>query len=85
MYKLDTSDECKKIFAKLAKKNPEQMQIVRSKIFQILEDPLRFKPLRGNMKGSRRVHIDSHFVLVYEIDGDIVRVLDYDNHNYIYK
>ena len=85
MHKLDTNNKCKKIFAKLSKKNPKQMWIIRNKIFEILQNPEHYKPLKGDMKGLRRVHIDDHFVLTYEIEGDIVRVLDYDHHDYIYK
>jgi addiction module RelE/StbE family toxin len=39
------------------------------------------------MKGARRVHISKSFVLVYEIDekSKVVRLLDYDHHDKIYK
>jgi mRNA interferase RelE/StbE/toxin YoeB len=85
MYKLEISNRCEKIFSKLASKNPKQLQIIRNKIFQILEDPMHFKPLRKDMKNSRRVHIDNHFVLIYEIEGDVVKISDFDHHDYIYK
>ncbi len=85
MYDLDVDIDCKKKFFKLARKNPKQLEIIDKKILEICSNPFHFKSLRGNMKGSYRVHIDTHFVLVYEIDGDIVRVLDFDHHNYIYK
>ena len=35
---------------------------------QILKDPYHFKPLRGDLHGSRRTHIGKSFVLIYEID-----------------
>ena len=38
------------------------------------------------MKGAKRVHIDNHFVLVFEVDREkkVVRFLDYDHHDKIY-
>ncbi len=47
-----------------------------------------FKPLKGEMKGARRVHLAKSFVLVYEIDekkNKIIRLLDYDHHDKIYR
>ena len=37
------------------------------KILQLAEKPYLGKPLRGELKGRRRVHI-GHFVLTYGID-----------------
>ena len=53
---------------------------------KILENPYQFKPLTGNMKGIRRVHIGKSFVLTYEIleNEKIVRLLDYAYHDKIY-
>jgi YafQ family addiction module toxin component len=86
MYSLSTKPNIDKIFSKLSKKNPKQMNIIVKKIEQILENPLHFKPLRGDMHGSRRVHIDKSFVLTYELDeiNKIVTLLDYDHHDRIY-
>jgi len=67
MYDLDVDVSCKKKFFKLAKKNPKQMEIIDKKILEIRSNPEHFKPLKGDMKGSRRVHIDTHFVLVMRL------------------
>ena len=85
-YQLQISDEIDKIFGKLAKKNRKQLQIIHKKVQQILLNPYHFKPLRGDMHGARRVHIDKSFVLTYEIDEDakVVRLLDFDHHDKIY-
>lgn len=73
-------------FKKLAKKNPKQLEIITKKLQQILEDPYRFKPLSNVMKGTRRVHIDKSFVLVYSIDENTKTVIleDYNHHDNIY-
>jgi mRNA interferase RelE/StbE/toxin YoeB len=63
MYSLEVRESVDRIFSKLAKKNPKQMQIIDKKIKQILEKPHHFKPLRAPMQHLRRVHIDKSFVL----------------------
>jgi len=85
-YALDIPDELDKKFDKLAKKNKKQLEIINKKVEQIQENPHHFKPLRGDMKGSRRVHIGHSFVLTYEIDEEnkVVRLLDYAHHDDIY-
>ena len=85
-YGLFIPEELDRLFDKLVKKNKTQMQIINKKINQILENPYHFKPLRGDMHGARRVHIDKSFVLTYEIDeqNKMVRLLDYDPHDNIY-
>jgi len=86
MYSLTTKPNVDKIFLKLQKKNPKQFEIIIKKVEQILENPNHFKPLRGDLHGARRVHIDKSFVLIYEIDEtkQVVTLLDYDHHDNIY-
>ena len=85
-YALDISAEADKKFKKLQPKNKKQLEIIEKKVAQILQNPYHFKPLRGDMHGARRVHIDKSFVLLYEIDEKqkVVRILDYDHHDKIY-
>lgn len=86
LYTLERNESIDKIFFKLAKKNPKQLQIIRKKIVQILEDPERFKPLRSDMKNYREVHIDGHFVLIYIINKEArtVKLIDYSHHEKIF-
>ncbi len=86
MYELEVPEHLDKEFRKLAKKNKKQLEIIQKKIEEILENPEHYKPLRGDMHGARRVHIDKSFVLTYEIDRviNVVRLLDYDHHDKIY-
>ena len=88
MYHLDVNNTCKKIFRKLARKNPKQLEIIDKKILEIRSNPFHeYKSLRSPFQGMYRVHIDSHFVLIFRIDHDALTVylLDYNHHNYIYK
>lgn len=75
-----------KLFTKLAKRDKRQLEAIFAKITQIRQNPCHFKPLRGDQKGARRVHVASSFVLTYEIDEEkkLVRILDYDHHDNIY-
>ena len=85
-YELDISDELESKFSKLAKKDKKQLMIIHKKVEKVRENPYHFKPLRGDMHGARRVHIDKSFVLIYEVDetNKTVRLLDYDHHDSIY-
>ena len=85
-YGLEISEQFEKILSKLRKKNRKQLEIINKKVEEVRENPYNYKPLRGDMKGARRVHIDKSFVLTYEIDeqAKIIRLLDYDHHDKIY-
>lgn len=85
-YTLEIPEHLDRLFSKISKKDSLQFEILSRKIKEILEDPYRFKPLTGNMSGQRRVHI-RHFVLTYEIleNEKVVRLLDYDHHDSIYR
>ena len=84
MHELEISEELDKKLRKLGKKNRKQLNILDKKVREILENPNRYKNLRGDKKGAKRVHIDSHFVLIFEVKDKTVRLLDYDHHDKIY-
>jgi len=84
MHDLEVSQKADKIFKKLSKKDSVQLKVIKRRIDEILENPEHYKPLKGDMHGARRVHIDKSFVLVYEIERNTVRILDYDHHDKIY-
>ena len=86
MYRLLLRRSVEKTFRKLAKRDPQQLRAIQSKLHQVLADPYRYKNLRAPLKHLRRVHIE-RFVLVYSIDEEqkAVVVEDYDHHDRIYK
>jgi len=86
MYLLETREHVDRIFKKLAKKNPRQMEIIAIKIQEILQDPHVFKPMHFPLAGKRRVHFGS-FVLLFSIDEQRKTVIleDYEHHDKIYK
>jgi mRNA-degrading endonuclease RelE of RelBE toxin-antitoxin system len=86
MYRLLLRRSVERTFRKLARKDPDQLRAVQSKLDEVRVNPHRFKNLRVPLQHLRRVHIVS-FVLVYSIDEEqkAVIVEDYDHHERIYK
>lgn len=86
MYALETREHVDKIFKKLTKRNPGQLEIIAKKIEEILEDPHRFKPMHFPLTGMRRAHIGS-FVILFSIDEQrkTVIVEDYEHHDRVYR
>jgi YafQ family addiction module toxin component len=86
MYKIKVSELADRKFHKIAKKNKILFESISKKIEELRINPERFKPLRGSMKGERRIHF-GHFVMIFEIDykKGIVRILDFDHHDKIYR
>jgi YafQ family addiction module toxin component len=86
MYAIENSEKVDKIFRKLARKNPEQLEAVTKKLAELVEEPHRFKPLSNVMKGFRRIHFGS-FVLLFSIDEKrkVVVVEDYEHHDNVYR
>ncbi len=86
MYALEIREHIDRIFRKLAKKNPNQMEVISMKLQELLENPHRFKPMRFPLAGKRRVHFGS-FVLLFSIDEQRKTVIleDYEHHDRVYK
>jgi YafQ family addiction module toxin component len=86
MYAIESSEKVDKIFRKLGRKNPEQLEAVTKKLAELVEDPHRFKPLSNVMKGFRRIHFGS-FVLLFSIDEKrkVVVLEDYEHHDNVYR
>ncbi len=87
MYEVEIGDRLKKILKKIFKKDKNRYEITTKKIKEIIENPYGYKPLKYPLEGYRRVHIDSHFVLVFKIDEKrkVVVFVDFDHHDNIYK
>ena len=87
MYSYELRRSVEKIFFRLAKKNPKQLEIVEKKITEIIMAPHHYKNLRKPLSHFKRVHIDKSFVLVFSVDETAKTVIieDYDHHEKIYK
>lgn len=83
-YALVISPEFEKILKSLKRKKPNTLLEVERGVKKILRNPAIGKPLRNVLRNYRRIHLDP-FVLVYEIHGHDVRLIDFDHHDRIYK
>jgi YafQ family addiction module toxin component len=88
MYSYETTPQLEKILRKLFKKDKVRYEATLKKIDEIINSPNldHYKNLRYNMKDSKRVHIYSHFVLVFSVDKARNRIIfeDLDHHDKIY-
>lgn len=84
-YKLTLEPEVDRIFKSLKKKNPNLLREIESGTVKILRSPELGKPLRNVLRNRRRIQIGGSFVLLYEIMGTEIRLLDFDHHDKIYK
>ncbi len=86
MYDYVLRKSVEKIFFKLVKRNPKQLDIIEKKLEEILRNPHRYKNLRAPLQDFKRVHIDRHFVLIFSIDEENKRVIleDYEHHDRVY-
>jgi len=86
-YKFEIKPKLEKKLKKIEKKDPVMFKAARDKIEEIIKNPRHYKPLRYDMKGLRRVHLEKSFILVFEIDEEakMVRFLDLGHHDEIYR
>ncbi len=89
MYKIQRSEKLKKILKKLFKKDKKRYWAILKKIKEIINNanPEHYKNLSYSLKEFKRVHIDSHFVLVFKIDekNKQIKFEDFEHHDKIYR
>ena len=86
-YAFELKPNLERELKKIGKKDRATFKAVRNKIEEIIKDPHHYKPLRYDLKGLRRAHIEKSFVLVFEIDEQekTVRFLNLAHHDEVYK
>ena len=77
------SHQFQKEIGKLSQKDPEQYTHVLKKMEQITRNPTHYKPLSGDLHGSRRAHVGD-FVIVYGLNENKVVFIDYNHHDHVY-
>ena len=89
MYNWERSDKLIKILKKLFKKDKNRYEATLNKINEVVnsEDVNHYKNLSHDIKQFKRVHIDSHFVLVFKVDdrNKMIRFEDLQHHDTIYR
>lgn len=84
-YALDINKACRRRINKACKKNPVLRKVIENKIAEILQNPERYKPLRYDLAGKRRVHILKSFVLSYKVRVGVVYIIDLEHHDEAYR
>jgi YafQ family addiction module toxin component len=82
-YIIEFSSEFEKSFKKIKKKDNVLFLKIQKKLIHIIENPEHYKPLRNVLAGYRRIQF-GHFVLIYKIEGNIVRIISLDHHDSVY-
>lgn len=84
-YSFEIKPELAKKLKKIKKKDSMSFMRIQKKIFEIVQNPTHYKPLKYGMKTIRCVHFDP-FVLTFTInDGErLVEFLDFAHHDEIY-
>ena len=49
-----------------------------------MSQPMRYKPLKGELKGLRRAHVRP-FVVVFKVEGDTVVFVSFKHHDKSYS
>ena len=83
VYTIEFSEEFESSFKKIKKKDKALFEQIQKKLLELIENSEHFKPLRNVLAGYRRIHFGS-FVLIYKIDGEVVRVISLDHHDQAY-
>ncbi len=83
-YVIVLGPRLEEILKRLKSKDNVLLARLEKQIDKIAREPILGKPLRNVLRNYRRVQVDS-FVLIYEIHGAEIRLLDFDHHDRIYK
>lgn len=84
-YTLDLTYRYEDSLKRVKRNKPDLLLPLEAGVAKTLRDPTLGKPLRNELRNNRRIHIAGSFVLLYEIIGTEVRLLDFDHHDKIYK
>ena len=84
MYKAAFTKEFLKVLKKIKKKDITTFERLESKIRVILSQPMRYKPLKGELNGLRRAHVRP-FVVVFKVEGDTVVFVSFKHHDKSYS
>jgi YafQ family addiction module toxin component len=87
MYDLIFSPTFARTAKKLKKKNRQLYEIIKKKAAELVVDPNRYKNLNYPYNNLKRVHIDTHFILLFSVDEEAktVTLEEFVHHDDAYK
>ena len=89
MHNFYFEEKLRKKISIVFKKDPRRYKILMKKIEEIIKNEKidHYKNLRKPLQNFKRIHIDAHFVLVfnYNKNKDSIYFYDFDHHDNIYK
>jgi YafQ family addiction module toxin component len=83
VYQIEFSVQFEKSMKKLKKKDKVLFEQIQKKLIDLVQNPDHYKPLKNILAGYRRIHFGS-FVLIYKIEGDLIRIISLDHHDQSY-
>jgi addiction module RelE/StbE family toxin len=72
-----------KNFERLTKKDSILRERLLKKVMEIIDNPEIGEHLTRNLAGMCSVHV-GHWVIIYEVRGDEIHILNVDHHDYAY-
>ena len=82
-YAIEFSSQFEKSLKKLKKKDKVLFKQIQRKLIDLVQNPEHYKPLKNIFAGYYRIHFGS-FVLIYKIEGEVVRIISLDHHDQSY-
>jgi addiction module RelE/StbE family toxin len=82
-YRIEFSTSFEKSMKKLKKKDRVLFDQIQKKLIDFVQSPDHYKPLRNVLAGYRRIHFGS-FVLIFKIEGEVVRIISLDHQDTSY-
>lgn len=79
-YEIRFQPRFEKQMKKLKKKNKALSEQIKKKLEEVVMQPEHYKPLGNVLHGLRRIHFGS-FVLIYRVEGNLVKVLKVEHHD----
>lgn len=83
-FRITFSPHFDRIMKRLARKDSLLHERVEEQLTKIVREPNFGKPLRHDFKNQRRLRVGS-FVLIYEVAGGHVHILNLEHHDKVYK
>lgn len=82
-YIIEFSSQFERSIKKLKKKDKTLFNQIQKKLIDIVQNPERYKTLGNVLGGYRRIQFGP-FVLIYKIEGNVVRIISLDHHDKAY-